>query len=246
MKKCLLVAAVLFFIMIQRNASAAFHPKQKDTADNTLTNAEKAQGWKLLFDGKTMNGWRTYQNKPQTSWYVSNGVLGCKYDTSHTYQHSDLITNNEYKNFELALDWKVEPRANGGILYMVNEKYEYPFYSGPEYQLLDDEWYLNNEHIHDSQKSGANYDMDVPAVDALKPVGEWNRTVIKVNNSHVEHWLNGQKTAEYEIGSPGWKEHREKSKWKDVEGYTANQTGHIDLQDHGGGVRFKNIKIKEL
>src|SRR5690242_1395358 len=81
MKKCMLItAAFLFFISIQRDAHAAFHPNQKDTADNALTNTEKAQGWKLLFDGKTMNGWRTYQNKPQTSWFVNNGVLGCKYD----------------------------------------------------------------------------------------------------------------------------------------------------------------------
>ena len=244
-KRFLFAAAILLCTIIQFNARGAFFPKQNDTA-NTLTQAEKAGGWKLLFDGKTMHGWRTYQNKPQTSWYVSNGTLGCKYDTTNTYQHADLITDKQYKNFELSLDWKIEPRANSGILYMVNEKYEYPFYSGPEYQLLDDEWYLNNEHIHASQKSGANYDMDAPAVDALKPVGEWNHTIIKVNNGHVEHWLNGQKTAEYEIGSPTWKEHKANSKWKDVAGYAADPVGHIDLQDHGGGVSFKNIRIKEL
>src|SRR5207237_352900 len=181
MKRKSMIAAVILFATMHLNAYATFHPKQKDTA-NTLTAAEKGPGWQLLFDGKTMQGWRTYQNKPQTSWYVSNGVLGCKYDTSHTYHHADLITDKEYKNFELAVDWKIEPRANGGILYMVNEKYEYPFYSGPEYQLLDDEWYLNNEHIHASQKSGANYDMDAPAADALKPLGEWNHTIIKVAN----------------------------------------------------------------
>ena len=248
MRKLLLIAAVALFTGIQVIDRSTFNYKQNDTAMNMLTKQEKEQGWKLLFDGKTMNGWRTYQNKPQTAWYISDGVLGCKYDTSHAYQHADLITDKQYKNFELSLDWKIEPRANSGILYMVNEKYEYPFYSGPEYQLLDDNFYLNDakEHIHASQKSGANYDMDAPAVDALKPVGEWNNTVIKVNNGRVEHWLNGQKTAEYEIGSASWKEHKANSKWKDVEGYAANQTGHIDLQDHGGGVSFKNIKIREL
>jgi hypothetical protein len=248
MKKLFLLAAVMLSTGIQLNAYAAFSPKQNDTGMNALTKQEIAQGWMLLFDGKTMNGWRTYQNKPQTSWYVSKGVLGCKYDTSHAYQHADLITDKQYGNFELALDWKIESRANSGILYMVNERYEYPYYSGPEYQLLDDNFYLTDpkEHIHASQKSGANYDMDAPAADALKPTGEWNHTVIKVNNGHVEHWLNGQKTAEYEIGSASWKEHKANSKWKDVEGYAANQTGHIDLQDHGGGVSFKNIKIREF
>ncbi len=247
MKKCLLVAAVVLFTF-QFDAHGAFYPKQKDTAMNTLTKQEEAEGWQLLFDGKTMHGWRTYQNKQQTSWYVSNGVLSCRYDTSHTYQHADLITDKQYKNFELSLDWKIEPAGNSGILYMVNEKYEYPFHSGPEYQLLDDNYYLNDpkEHIHASQKSGANYDMDAPAADALKPVGEWNHTVIKVNKGHVEHWLNGQKLVEYQIGSPSWKEHKANSKWKDVEGYAADPVGHLDLQDHGGGVSFKNIKIREL
>ncbi len=199
MKKLLLMAAVIILLVIQYHAQAAGTPNQKDTAINTLTSEEKAGGWQLLFDGKTTQGWRTYQNKPQNAWQVRNGILESQYDTAHALQHADLITNKQYKNFELALDWKVAPRANGGILYMVNEKYDYAFFSGPEYQLLDDDWYLQNEHIHASQRSGANYDMDAPAADALKPVGEWNHTVIKVNNGHVEHWLNGQKTAEYRI-----------------------------------------------
>lgn len=241
-----LAIGLLVGIMLCYNANATHFPPKKDTAINTLTNEEKAQGWQLLFDGKTMRGWRTYQNKPQNSWEIVNGELVSRFDTAHTLQHADLITEKQYKNFELALDWKVEPRANGGILYMVNEKYDYAFFSGPEYQLLDDEWYLQNEHIHASQRSGANYDMDAPAADALKPVGEWNHTRIKVNNGRVEHWLNGQKTAEYEIGSDSWKTNLAKSKWKEVKGYAAEPTGHIDLQDHGGGVSFKNIKIREL
>src|SRR3954463_13301000 len=123
-----IATAILFSAIIHFTAQSAYHPKQQDTgADNVLTKQEKAAGWKLLFDGKTMHGWRTYQNKPQTSWYVSNGVIGCKYDTSHTYQHADLITGTQYKNFELSIDWKIEPGANSGILYMVNEKYEYPY-----------------------------------------------------------------------------------------------------------------------
>src|SRR5207244_4361452 len=128
-------------------------------------------------------------------------------------------------------DWKIEPHANSGILYMVNEKYDYPFQSGPEYQLLDDPFYITDpkEHIHASQKSGSNYDMEAPLADALKPAGEWNHTEIKVNNKHIEHWLNGQKVADYTIGSDKWKEQKEKSKWKDTEGYAVNQTGHIDL-----------------
>lgn len=236
----------LFFYTGNTAFCRSFNPTQKDTMMNMLTDAEKAQGWQLLFDGKTMQGWRTYQHKPQTSWYVQDGVLGATFDTSHSLQHADLITEKQYTNFELALDWKAEPRANSGILYMVNEKYDYPFFSGPEYQLLDDQWYLENEQIHDAQKSGANYDMNAPAAEALNPLGEWNHTVIKVNNGQVEHWLNGQKVVEYKVGSPAWNAAKQKSKWKEVEGYAANPTGHIDLQDHGGGVSFRNIKIREL
>src|SRR5689334_22145666 len=106
-----IATAIVFCAIIHFNAKSAFYLKQNDTAsDNVLSKQEKTAGWKLLFDGKTMHDWRTYQNKPQTSWYVSNGILGCKYDASIAYQHADLITDKQYKNFELSLDWKIEPR----------------------------------------------------------------------------------------------------------------------------------------
>ena len=248
--KCALLLITISMASFVADATPLQHHSKTDTSAeiNTLTKQEKAAGWRLLWNGKNLDGWRTYKHQPQTSWSVSNGILTCKYDTSHSLQHADLMTDDTYTNFELTLEWMIKPRANSGILYMVNEQNDYSFQSGPEYQLLDDAFYLTDapEHIHASQKSGSNYDMAAPFVDAVKPAGEWNSAVIKVNGAHVEHWLNGQKVADYKIGSTQWKKEKDNSKWKDAGGYAANQTGHIDLQDHGGGVSFKNIKIKQL
>ncbi|HVX48829.1 MAG TPA: DUF1080 domain-containing protein [Chitinophagaceae bacterium] len=211
--------------------------------DNTLTPNEKKEGFILLFDGVTKNGWRTYQGKPG-SWAVEAGTLYCQ--KTPEQQYSDLITNDQYENFELRIDWKVEPNANSGIMYMVTEQYEQSYLSGPEYQLLDNEGYKGK--IEDYQKAGAAYAIKAPSVDATKPVGEWNHTVIIVNKGHVEHWLNGKKIVEYELWSDEWKAAKEHGKWKDAAGYGMSKTGHIAIQDyHGDGkVWFKNIKLRKL
>ena len=210
--------------------------------DNTLSKKEKKQGWKLLFDGTTMNGWRIYQNKKVDDWDVKNGELYCKVEG--VAQRADLITNDTYENFELQIDWKIAPKENSGIIYMVTEENPASYLSGPEYQLIDDIGYP--EKIKDVQLSGANYDMNPPTAKVVKPVGEYNHTKIIVNKGHVEHWLNNTKVVEYELWTPQWLADKAKSKWKDVKTYGMTKKGHIALQDHGGGVWFKNIKIKEL
>lgn len=216
-------------------------------AANTLTAEEEGNGWKLLFNGRNLDGWRTFKNKPADSWTVDSAsgtihCLGSKTDKSD--KRADLITNDEFENFELSVDWKLAPQGNSGILYMVNEDHEASYKSGPEYQLIDD----NNfpEKLEDWQKTGANYAMGGPLVAAAKPIGEWNTTRIIVNGNHVEHWLNGQKTAEYELGSPEWKKLKETGKWKDAPGYAAKKKGHICFQDHGSEIWFKNVKIKTM
>jgi hypothetical protein len=213
--------------------------------DNKLTKAEKKAGWKLLFDGKTLEGWRTYKNLPGSSWKVSEGAI-CSMKPS-TNQNPDIISDGVYENYELSIDWKLSSQGNSGIMYMVTENNNNTYESGPEYQLIDDENFP--EKIDDYQKTGANYAMQAPAVKAIKPPGEWNHTVIIVNKGHVEHWLNGQKVVEYELWSDAWKKQKEAGKWKDVPGYGAAIKGHIALQaSHSDvtntGVCFKNIKIK--
>lgn len=211
------------------------------TPDNILSDAEKKEGWQLLFNGADLNSWRTYQNKPG-SWIAENGVIsGTK---NNEGKHADLITKKQYENFELSIQWKVAAGANSGIIYMVSEEYDASFLSGPEYQLIDDTGYPGK--LEDWQKSGANYAMNPPAVQAANAAGEWNSTRIKINKGHVEHWLNDKLVVSYDLWTDEWKKNKAKSKWKDEKGYGASAKGYIALQDHGGGIWFKNIKIKEL
>jgi hypothetical protein len=215
------------------------------TNDNALTDLEKNNGFKLLFDGKSTTGWRTYQNKPADSWSVKDGTLYCKGDsTNKSDMRADMITTGQYENFDLFVDWIISPKGNSGIIYLASEEFPAAYLSGPEYQVIDD---LNfPEKLEDWQKTGANYAMHPAPEAAPKPVGEWNTTRIIVNKGHVEHWLNGKKIVEYEIGGDEWKKKKIEGKWKDAAGYGLTKKGHIALQDHGSEAWFKNIKIKEL
>lgn len=211
---------------------------------STLTGQGRKAKWKPLFNGRSLSGWRTYQNKPADSWSVNNEMLYNKGNKDPNTKHADLITMKEYENFELEIDWKIAPQGNSGILYMVTEEFPHAYESGPEYQLLDDKGYPGK--IENWQITGANYAMDPPMVDATKPTGEWNHTVIKVSNGHVEHWLNEKKVVEYELWSDSWKQHKADGKWKNTNGYGLAKKGHIALQDHGGEAWFKNIRIRQL
>ncbi|MEP6844997.1 MAG: DUF1080 domain-containing protein [Panacibacter sp.] len=244
MKKYLLPAFCVASLVFSMNAFAA---ATKDTADNQLTKAEKKDGWQLLFNGKTTDGWKTYKNEEGSTWSVEEGNL-CS--TRPTGDHNpDLLTKATYENFELQVDWKLSPEGNSGILYMVTEDNHATYESGPEYQLIDDDGFP--EKIEDWQKTGADYAMYVPMVRAIKPPGEWNHAVIIVNKGHVEHWLNGQKVVTYELWSDDWKQAKAKGKWKDDAAYGASKSGHIAFQaSHSEvektGVCFKNVKIKIL
>lgn len=214
------------------------------TAMNILSETEKVEGWQLLFNGKDLSGWHLYQHKTGGAWSVDSGMLHCKGDKDFKTDRADLTSDSMFDNFELFLEWKIAPQGNSGIIYLASEEYPAPFLSGPEYQLIDD----NNfpEKLEDWQKTGANYGMSAPFVNAARPAGVWNHARIVVNQGHVEHWLNGQKTADYVIGSAAWREEKEKGKWKADKGYGATKKGYIDFQDHGSEVWFKNIKIKRL
>ena len=216
--------------------------KTLQVTDNTLSDEEKKNGWNLLFDGKTTNAWRTYQHLPDDSWEVVAGELHCKADG---VQHrADLVTKEPYASFDLQVDWKVGKSANSGILYHVLETKKSSYETGPEYQLIDDLGYT--EKIEDWQKSGADYAMHPPSKIVTKPTGEYNHTRLLVNGAHVEHWLNGVKVADFTAWTPEWQKLKSSGKWKDYPDYGMAKTGLIALQDHGGGIWFKNIKIKKL
>ena len=214
-----------------------------DENANTLTDAEKADGWKLLFDGKTTDGWRAYKGKSvPDKWHVEDGALVFKpNDGSH---RGDIVTEDQYDSFELALEWKISPGGNSGVMYRVTEEAGAPFMTGPEYQILDNAKHPDGRHPETSAASC--YALYAPAKDVTKPVGEWNKTRIVVNGNHVEHWLNGEKVVEYDFGSDDWEKRVKASKFKDMPRFGKEPKGHIDLQDHGNEVAYRNIKIRPL
>ena len=212
---------------------------------NSLTRKEREQGWTLLFNGKDLNGWLTYKNKPTNSWVVENGELHCKgNETDKSDKRSDLITVDKFDNFELSIEWKISKEGNSGILYHVTEEYDAPYLSGPEYQLIDDEGFP--QKLEDWQKTAADYAMYATTARPTKPVGKYNHTRIVVNGSHREHWLNGIKVLEFEAWTDDWKKRKNSGKWKDEPGYGMSKSGYICLQDHGSEIWFRNIKLKKL
>jgi hypothetical protein len=216
---------------------------------NTLTAAEQAAGWQLLFDGKSTSGWHGYNGKPTGAWIIEDCALKTV-GTQGNYgsdQRADLVSDREFENFELSLDWKASKGGNSGVMYAVVEspKYQSTFLTGPEYQLIDDVGFP--EKLQDWQKAGADYAMyDPPANKNLKPVGEWNNTRIVVNGTHVEYWLNGQQLFAFERWSDDWKRRKDEGKWKDAAEYGMAKKGRIALQDHGSVFWFRNIKIRGL
>ena len=237
-QKVIAIGVVIFSVVVSSYTYLA-------AKDNTLTPSEIKTGWKLLFDGKSLKGWRPYQNQVTNSWTVNNGVMYCKgSETDKSDKRADMITEKEYENFDLSIDWKISPQGNSGILYMVTEEFPRSYQSGPEYQIIDD---LNfPQKLEDWQKTGANYAMDPAPTAAPNPVGQWNTTRIVVNKGHVQHWLNGKKLLDFQMWTDEWKKKKMEGKWKDAPGYGMSKKGHIGLQDHGSEAWFKNLKIKEL
>jgi hypothetical protein len=209
---------------------------------NTLSHKEKTENFKLLFDGKTTNGWHLYNAHDAAGWSAHDGVL--QVDTLAKI-HGDLVTDKEYTNFELKLDWKIPVGGNSGVIFSVHEDptYAYTFLTGMEMQVLDDIKAEDNKRPN--HLAGSLYDMIAPSHPA-KPAGEWNSIIIRKVNGHITLFMNGKQVVETQIGSPEWNELIQKSKFKSWKGFAQYPTGHIALQYHGAAVAFRNIRIKEL
>lgn len=214
---------------------------------NVLTAKEKADGWELLFDGKTLNGWRDYNGKTLTEpWHVVDGCIQAKGDGSDASGY--MVTDREFENFILSWDWKLSKGGNSGMLYHVVERPQYavPYITGPEYQLIDEPNFP--EKLEEWQKTGADYAMHVPDKSKMnvRPYGEWNNSRIVFDNGHVEHWLNGKKILEFEVWTDEWHKLKNSGKWATAPEYGLAHKGVICLQDHGYPASFRNIKIKQL
>lgn len=229
------VALVIGVLMSGADTTAA----QAQSTPDTLTAQEKAAGWRLLFDGKSTAGWRAYgADSMPSGWQAVDGSL------TRVSSAADIITKEQFGDFELTLEWKLEPGGNSGIFYRAVEGLEWIYHGAPEYQVLDDAGHRDGQNPLTS--AGSDYGLYPVPRGVVKPAGEWNSTRIVARGAHVEHWLNGQKVVEYEQGSPDWTARVAGAKFAAWPQYGKAMRGHIGLQEHGGRVEFRNIKIREL
>jgi len=215
------------------------------SAQNKLTDQEKKDGWNLLFDGKTVTGWHTWKSdKVSSRWKISNGELYL--DKTVTDGRGDLVTNKEFQNYELALDWKIAACGNSGVIFNVvdDSKYDNTYNTGPEMQVLDNTCHPDAKII--KHRAGDLYDLISCSKETVKPAGEWNQVRIVSKNAKMEFWLNGTKVVEFTMHTPEWDKMVASSKFNNMPAFGKALKGHIALQDHGDGVWFRNIKIREL
>ena len=234
-----LVCAAGSSVSVAQQQEPRQDPVTYKNVENTLTSQEKAAGWKLLFDGQTTEGWRGYQRQTvPDGWKAVDGAL------TRVGRGGDLITVDQYDNFELQLDWKISEGGNSGIMFRVSENEEASYYTGPEVQILDNARHRDGKDPLTS--AGSCFGLYAPTEDVTYPPGRWNSVRLVVNRNHVEHWLNGTKVVQYELLSPDWEKRVQASKFKQWPNYGRVPRGHIVLQEHGNQVAFRNIRIRAL
>ncbi len=222
------------------SAEPAPIPIPEATGPNTLTAAERHDGWQLLFDGRTLTGWHTYQQSLGVTrgWAVEDGAI------ARVDSLGDLVSDQQFSNFELDLEWKVSRGANSGIFWWANEGTQYVYMNAAEMQVLDN---ANFKPDGDKplEQAGALYDLyPVPQGTPVKPAGEWNQVRIIAHGSKVQLWLNGVRTVDVNFDSDEMLKKIKNSKFNAWQSFAKSRRGHIALQDHSGKVWFRNIKIK--
>lgn len=233
------------FLCLLATAAAPAQAGPSRDAPNTLTARERAQGWRLLFDGRDLMGWRSYRGgAPTPAWSVRDGTLMLTAN-SGKMSGNDLVTADTYGTFELTLDWKVAPGANSGVLYLARNvpQTRNIYETGLEMQILDDIGHPDGKIP--SHRSGSLYDITVPP-GAAHPAGSWNHARLLVEPGHIRQWLNGVLTADVSFGDDAWRKRVAASKFATMPLFGTFDSGVIGLQDHGGSVAFRNIKIRRI
>jgi len=255
MKKIVLLAAVVCTLWSCRKeekllADNSQIMQMQPVPENTLTPMEKKQGWKLLFDGKTLEGWHKYgSDSIGKAWVVDDNSIHLEVSDKKDWQTKnggDILSSNEFENFYLKVDWKISKDGNSGIIFNVHEDpslYKYPWMTGPEMQVLDNNGHPDAKII--KHRAGDLYDL-ITSKETVKPAGEWNRAEIISNKGNLKFFLNGQKVVETTMWDDAWREMIAKSKFHEFPGFGTYKKGKLCLQDHGNNVWFRNIKIKEL
>ena len=207
-------------------------------APNTLTAAEQADGWRLLFDGRTTTGWRGYRSQTMPAgWKAQDGTLRKEAVTG------DIMTVEQYGDFDLRFDWMIAPAGNAGVFYRATEEYDRIYWSAPEYQLLDDA--AAPDRVNRLTAAGSAYALYPAPEGFVKPPNEWNTARILVRGGHVEHWLNEHKLLEYDLGSADWSAKVKASKFNDYPNFARAARGHIGIQgDHNGMLALRNVKVR--
>lgn len=224
------------FILACTLASAMTAP---DQPGSVLTAEEKAAGWQSMFTGTSLEGWRGYKtDAPPAGWIAKGGEL------VRDGGGGDLMTVEQYGDFEMRFDWKVTANGNSGVIYRIATTEQYPWQTGPEYQVLHNAGHADGKNPITS--AGSNFAVNPAVKDMTRPVGEWNEARLIARGNHVEHWLNGVKVVEYEIGSADWEARVKASKFAKLANYGRVRRGHIALQDHGDVVSYRNLKIRPL
>lgn len=236
--------ALFLFISISVLSSSSSGKQASGETPNSLTQKEKNNGWILLFDGETTKGWHTYNKTGVTNnWQVEDGALVMK----PKKEHGDIVTDNEYENYEFSTEWKISEGGNSGIIFNVKEDAAFPntYSTGPEMQVLDNLKASDNKK--ENHLAGLLYDMHGTAdLSKPKPAGEWNHASIIQENGRLRFYFNGIKTLDVQQGSEEWKNMIANSKFKTWPDFAVSPKGKISFQDHGHEVAFRNIKIRKL
>ena len=229
MKTTTLFAAIILFLI----------PAYSQEPDNSLTPEEFATGWVLLFDGETLNGWKAYNGDEPETWMVKDNAIYC----DGTKGGDDLMTVESFADFDLKFEWRIAEKGNSGVIYRTREgnQWSSPYLTGPEFQVFDD------PDAYHKKSTGSLYDVYATSKDKqLNPAMEWNSGRIRISNNLVTHWVNGVLVMQCEMYSEDWNKAVADSKWKDNPYFGMSPFGHIDFQNHGHEVWYKNVKILQL